>query len=49
MRVNRAQFLRGALGWAAGAWLAARSGPLAATPAASYDFWFTRLKYDSGD
>ena len=47
--MNRAQFLRGALGWAAGAWLAARSGPLAATPAASYDFWFTRLKYDSGD
>ncbi|MGO4779500.1 DUF4159 domain-containing protein, partial [Lysobacter sp. 2RAB21] len=34
------------LGAAAGAWLA-RSPP--ARAGADYDFWFTRLKYDSGD
>jgi hypothetical protein len=44
--VNRAQFLRLMLGGAAGAWLA--RSPLAQA-AADYDFWFTRLKYDSGD
>ena len=46
--MNRAQFLRLGLA-AAGGWLAAKSGGLAAANAASYDFWFTRLKYDSGD
>ena len=44
--MNRAQFLRLMLGAAAGAWLA--RSPLARA-AADYDFWFTRLKYDSGD
>ena len=46
--MTRARFLRLGLGATAGAWLAAKSAPLAANPA-SYDFWFTRLKYDSGD
>jgi len=46
--MNRAQFLRLLAGGAAGALLA---GPLrtAAAAVAEYDFWFTRLKYDSGD
>jgi len=46
--MNRAQFLRLLAGGAAGALLA---GPLrtARAAVAEYDFWFTRLKYDSGD
>jgi hypothetical protein len=43
--VNRAQFLRAMLGGAA---LAALPG-FARAQAGRYDFWFTRLKYDSGD
>lgn len=42
--MNRAQFLRLALAGAA----AAAASPLARA-AAAYDFWFTRLKYESGD
>src|SRR5690606_41744016 len=45
----RAGFLRLALGAVAGGWLASKPGLAAAANAASYDFWFTRLKYDSGD
>lgn len=44
-RLTRAQFLRLLLGGAA---VAALPGPLRAQ-AGRYDFWFTRLKYDSGD
>ena len=46
--MNRAQFLRLMAGGLAGALLA---GPLRSAGAAvsSYDFWFTRLMYDSGD
>jgi hypothetical protein len=46
--MNRAQFLRLISGGLAGALLA---GPMRAASAAvaEYDFWFTRLKYDSGD
>jgi hypothetical protein len=46
--MNRAQFLRLITGGLAGALLA---GPMRAASAAvaEYDFWFTRLKYDSGD
>src|SRR5687767_2505251 len=46
--MNRAQFLRLMAGGLAGALLA---GPARSAGAAisSYDFWFTRLKYDSGD
>jgi hypothetical protein len=46
--MNRAQFLRLLVGGTAGALLA---GPLrtASAAIAEYDFWFTRLKYDSGD
>ncbi|TKD50254.1 DUF4159 domain-containing protein [Sphingomonas baiyangensis] len=43
--LNRAQFLRLALGGALGAMLPRAAG--AAAP--DYDFWFTRLRYDSGD
>ena len=43
--MNRAQFLRLMLGSAAAAMLP----PLAQAAAADYDFWLTRLKYDSGD
>ena len=43
--MNRAQFLRLMLGSAAAAMLP----PLARAAAAEYDFWITRLKYDSGD
>jgi hypothetical protein len=42
--MNRAQFLRLALGAAAISLL-----PRAARAKADYDFWFTRLMYDSGD
>ena len=42
--VNRTEFLKLIVGGAAGAALA----PLARA-ATAYDFWFTRLKYDSGD
>lgn len=50
--ITRAGFLRLAAGMVAGA---ALSGPLAAAQrsgdvaGAGYDFWFTRLKYNSGD
>lgn len=47
--MTRAGFLRFAAGAAAGALL---GGPLAAAQragGAGYDFWFTRLKYNSGD
>jgi hypothetical protein len=46
--MTRAQFLRLALAACAGACLPGRAG---AAPARSarYDFWFTRLRYDSGD
>jgi hypothetical protein len=46
--MNRARFLRTMIGGLAGALLA---GPLTreSRAAASYDFWFTRLRYDSGD
>lgn len=46
--MNRAQFLRLMAGGLAGALVA---GPLrnASAAVSSYDFWFTRLKYDSGD
>ena len=43
--MNRAQFLRAMLGGAALAALPA----FARAQASRYDFWFTRLKYDSGD
>lgn len=43
--MNRAQFLRLMLTGAAGALLS----PLASATSAEYDFWLTRLKYDSGD
>ena len=43
--MNRAQFLRAMLGGAA---LAALPS-FARAQAGRYDFWFTRLKYDSGD
>ena len=43
--MNRTQFLRAMLGGAA---LAALPG-FARAQAGRYDFWFTRLKYDSGD
>ena len=44
--MNRAQFLRLAIGGAAGL---ALGGPGRASASAGYDFWFTRLRYDSGD
>jgi hypothetical protein len=43
--MNRAQFLRLMFTGAAGALLS----PLARAAGAEYDFWLTRLKYDSGD
>jgi hypothetical protein len=43
--MTRGQFLRLVLGGAAGALLV----PLARAAGAEYDFWLTRLKYDSGD
>jgi hypothetical protein len=43
--MTRGQFLRRMLGGAAGVLLA----PLARAAGAEYDFWLTRLKYDSGD
>ena len=43
--MNRAQFLRLMLTGAAGALLS----PLARAANVEYDFWLTRLKYDSGD
>lgn len=51
LAVTRAEFLKMLGGGLAGAMLA---GPLsaaqrAAAPGAGYDFWFTRLKYNSGD
>ena len=47
MNLTRAQFLRLMTGGLAGALLA---GPVRdARAAGAYDFWFTRLKYDSGD
>src|SRR5690606_5574014 len=42
--MNRAEFLRLLLGAAAGAAISP-----AFAQASRYDFWFTRLKYDSGD
>ena len=45
--MNRAAFLRLLLGGLAGAVLAPPLRALAAN--ADYDFWLTRLKYDSGD
>src|SRR5690606_10619377 len=47
--MTRARFLRLGLGATAGAWLATKSPGAQAAGAASYDFWLTRLKYDSGD
>jgi len=46
--MNRADFLRLMLGGAAGALLASPMRGALAAPA-EYDFWFTRLRYDSGD
>ncbi|WP_147652380.1 DUF4159 domain-containing protein [Vulcaniibacterium gelatinicum] len=46
--MNRAQFLRLLVGGVAGAALAQLPRPLRAA-GAGYDFWFTRLKYESGD
>lgn len=42
--LNRQQFVRGVVAAAAAAAL-----PRAAQGAGAYDFWFTRLRYDSGD
>jgi hypothetical protein len=46
--MNRADFLRLMLGAAAGALLSSPMRSALAAPA-EYDFWFTRLRYDSGD
>lgn len=43
--LTRADFLR----WAAGSFAAAALTGRGRAAAATYDFWFTRLKYDSGD
>ena len=43
--LTRADFLR----WAAGGFAAAALAGRARAAAPAYDFWFTRLKYDSGD
>ena len=50
-RVTRSECLRLLAGGAMGGWLASLpSSPKAAIrAAAAYDFWFTRLRYDSGD
>ena len=50
-RVTRSECLRLLAGGAMGGWLASLpSSPQAALKAApAYDFWFTRLRYDSGD
>lgn len=50
-RLSRGDFLRAVAGMAAGAALTDPSRALAAlSPAAAgYDFWFTRLRYQSGD
>lgn len=45
--MNRAEFLRSGLGGLAALALSGPGTALAA--AAGYDFWFTRLRYDSGD
>jgi hypothetical protein len=45
--VTRADCLRLLAGGAAGSLIAGR--PRAVAAAGSYDFWFTRLRYDSGD
>ncbi|MDB5422114.1 MAG: twin-arginine translocation pathway signal [Brevundimonas sp.] len=44
--MNRAEYLRSGLGGLAAL---ALSGPSRALAAPGYDFWFTRLRYDSGD
>lgn len=44
--MNRAQFLRLGAGGLAGLALA---GPSRVFASAAYDFWFTRLRYESGD
>ena len=46
--MDRSRFLRGLLGGFVGATLLGGSRPARAA-AGAYDFWFTRLKYDSGD
>ncbi|MBS0215196.1 MAG: DUF4159 domain-containing protein [Proteobacteria bacterium] len=46
--MNRAEFLRLMAGGLAGALLGAATAPARAA-SGRYDFWFTRLKYDSGD
>lgn len=45
--VTRTECLRLLAGGVMGSWLASR--PSAAQAAGAYDFWFTRLRYDSGD
>ena len=47
--MNRAQFLRLGAGGLAGLALSALPRFAAASSAGSYDFWFTRLRYESGD
>ena len=46
--MNRSEFLRLMAGGLAGAVFGAAAKPARAAPG-NYDFWFTRLKYDSGD
>ena len=46
-RVTRSECLRLLAGGAIGGWLSTL--PSAAQAAPQYDFWFTRLRYDSGD
>ncbi|AAK24789.1 DUF4159 domain-containing protein [Caulobacter vibrioides] len=46
-RVTRSECLRLLAGGAMGGWLAGL--PSASQAAPAYDFWFTRLRYDSGD
>lgn len=45
--VTRTECLRLLAGGAMGSWLASRPSAVQAAP--TYDFWFTRLRYDSGD
>src|SRR5690606_12203550 len=47
--MTRARVLRLGLGAAPGAWLPTRSLGGHPAGAARHDFWFTRLKYDSGN